>query len=383
MIVIGFMHYRKKPTNRAYAFAAVAKAEGAELLYFSPGAVDFENKKINGYIYQNGEWVNVISNFPDIICNVAGFSKDKQNAIVERLHEEIPFTSYSIGSKETVYRNIMKYKEFSHYLVPSEKVLSANHFFNLLDKHGEIVFKPSMGSQGKDVYYVSKEINTEINAENSFYKILNGIQKTIYDHSEISDFISNKIREEEYLIQPYINCRTKSGDSYDLRLHVQKNIKGDWVITKIYPRIAISGSILCNLSRGGYTIELTSFLKREFEDDFYNMQKYIEAFSLQLAAHMDKIQKDIYKEDLDELGIDIGIDKNQKICIYEVNWRPGAPPSLNIELNVVKNAVNYAMFLAGKSIADKLKLSGSNSNGSGRSSGRSSRDGSSSSKGVV
>ena len=43
MIKIGYLHYRKKPDKlkKAYAFAAVAKAEGAELIYFSPGAVDY------------------------------------------------------------------------------------------------------------------------------------------------------------------------------------------------------------------------------------------------------------------------------------------------------------------------------------------------------
>ena len=102
MVLIGFMHYRKKPTNKAYVYAAVAKAEGAELLYFSPGAVDFQKRKINGYIYTNGEWINITSDFPDVICNVIGFDKEKQKETINKLQEEIPFTSYSIGSKATI-----------------------------------------------------------------------------------------------------------------------------------------------------------------------------------------------------------------------------------------------------------------------------------------
>ena len=74
----------------------------------------------------------------------------------------------------------------------------------------------------------------------------------------------------------------------------------------------------------------------------------MESFSLQLAAHMDKIQKEIYNEELDELGIDIGIDKDNKIWVYEINWRPGHPPTMNLDLHVVKNSIQYAMFLAKK-----------------------------------
>jgi len=342
MILIGFMHYRKKPEglNKAYAFAAVAKAEGAELLFFSPGAVDFRNKKINGYIYKDGEWIKALSGFPDVICNVNVLPKEKQNETADKLSREIPFTSHSIGSKTTVYDNIIKYKEFANYLVPSEKVLSEKHFFGFMDKYGEIIFKPSEGHQGIDVYYISKE--------NGSFIIRLGSEKTNYDLSGLSDFISDKINKEDYIVQPYINCRTKAGNSYDFRLHVQKHKKGEWCVGKIYPRIAEPGSIICNICSGGCTGELNAFLKREFGDNHYNIKKYIEGFSLQLAAHMDKIQKELYKEELDELGIDIGLDANQKICIYEINWRPGYPPAMNADLNTVKNIIHYAMFLADK-----------------------------------
>jgi len=325
-MLIGFMHYRRKPTNKAYAFAAVAKLEGAELLFFSPGMVDLQNRKINGYIYDNGEWIKTASRFPDVICNVAALPGERQNQIAEKLYKEIPFTSYSIGDKATVYGSIMKYKEFANYLVPTETVSTVKHFRKLLDKYEEIVLKPSIGRQGIDVYYFKKNDVTQ----------------------EMLEFISDKISKEEYLVQPYINCRTKLGSPYDLRLHVQKGLSGEWAITKIYPRIAERGSIVCNLARGGHTIELTSFLKKEFGNNYLNIQKSIEIFSLQLAKHMDKIQNNLYKEELDELGIDIGLDANQKIWVYEINWRPGSPPSLNIELNVVKNAIQYALFLANK-----------------------------------
>jgi UDP-N-acetylmuramoyl-tripeptide--D-alanyl-D-alanine ligase len=161
-------------------------------------------------------------------------------------------------------------------------------------------------------------------------------------------FVAEKINQGDYLVQPYINCRTKSGNAYDFRLHVQKDVKGEWVIARIYPRIAKRGGIVCNISSGGGTADLAVFLKKEFKGAHFDIRKYIEEFSLQLAAHMDKIQKELYSETLDELGIDIGLDKNRKICIYEVNWRPGQPPAVNLDLSVVKNAVGYAMFLASK-----------------------------------
>jgi hypothetical protein len=77
-MLIGYMHYRKSPVglNRAYAFASVAKSEGAELLYFSPGSI--REGSINGYIYNNGEWRQTDSRYPDVVYNTTGFSHDSQ-----------------------------------------------------------------------------------------------------------------------------------------------------------------------------------------------------------------------------------------------------------------------------------------------------------------
>ena len=339
-MLIGYMHYRKSPVglNRAYAFAAAAQAEGAELLYFSPGAVDLDKCVINGYQYDGGRWDNVVSRYPDVIYNTNSFSRDKQLKAVEALYQEVPFTSHSIGSKVTVYRNLVNYNKYSSYLVPSEKVLSAEHFFAFLEKHKETVLKPSWGHQGMDVYYVKKE--------DADFRLLLGAEEERLGGEEMTEFIRSKLGKEEYLVQPYINCRTKAGVPYDLRLHVQKGREGEWVNPVIYPRISASGSIVCNLGQGGYTSELTGFLKREFGVRYYDIQKYIELFSLQFALHMDEIQKELYDEEIDELGIDIGLDENQRIFIYEVNWRPGHPPFTNINLSVVKNTLHYAMYLA-------------------------------------
>jgi len=339
-MLIGYMHYRKSPVglNRAYAFAAAAKAEGAELLYFSPGAV--EQNVINGYLYRDGRWENTVSRYPDVIYNTNAFSRDKQIEAVEILRKEIPFTSYSIGSKVTVYNNLMKYEKYSDYLVPSEKVSSAEHFFAFLHKYPETVFKPASGHKGVDVYYIRKEGDE--------FLILSGAQEARYDAEKTADFIQGKISSDEYIAQPYINCRTKDSVPYDLRLHVQKGYEGKWVSPIIYPRISSNDGIVCNIGQGGYTCELTGFLEREFGEQHYDMRKYIEMFSLQLAEHMDEIQQELYGEKLDELGIDIGLDKTQKIFIYEVNWRPGHPPFTNINLSVVQNSIRYAMYLAGR-----------------------------------
>jgi UDP-N-acetylmuramoyl-tripeptide--D-alanyl-D-alanine ligase len=323
-MLIGYMHYRKEPfaSNKAYAFAAVAKTEGAEILYFSPGAVDGD--VINGYTHSGGGWVRSASRLPDVIYNTAGFTRERQLEITEKLQSKIPFTSYSIGDKVTVYNNLMKFRKFADYLIPSCEAVSVNQLFSMLETYPEIILKPSWGRQGESVVYITKDTVTD----------------------DVIAGLSEKIEQETCILQPYINCRTKAGEPYDFRLHVQKGRRGEWLCSGLYPRISPDGSIVCNISRGGYTCGLAEFLKREFGTGWIDMQKTLEIFALQLASHLDEIQQSLYGEELDELGIDVGLDKNKKIHIYEVNWRPGHPPLFHIDLSIIRNTIHYAMFLA-------------------------------------
>lgn len=337
------IHHRKDPrkVTRAYAYAAVAKAEGAELIYFSPGSIDYDHSTIRGYVYESGEWKWVITPFPAVIYNAGSPEKMAESkAELARLSKEIPFTSFSIGNKMSVYKRLKRAGTFSKYLIPSESVFSCEDFLHYLDLYDRVIFKPVSGHKGQDVILVER------NGDN-FHLQIDG-EHYYYNYSDLHHFITRKTAEEKFMIQPYISCKTKTGCTYDFRLHVQKNGEGRWVITAIYPRIGAPGSIITNISKGGSSNNLVLFLKQEFGDEYYNMKQYLEQFSLHLAAHLDSIQQEYFAETLDELGIDVGLDESGKICIYEVNWRPGCPPLFDLELDIVRNSIRYAMHLAKK-----------------------------------
>ncbi len=341
MILIGLLHHRKSPykIRKAYAFAAVAKAEGTELLYFSPKNVNFETKKINGYIYKNGNWVQISSRFPDVIYNAGSPEVLKRSYnIIKRLKKEIPFTTHSIGNKLIVYNRLFKDGEFSKYLIPSQIMYFQRQIIYYLNLYRKVVIKPVNGHKGHGIIFIEKD------KEKYIVRILS--EKMTLSYNALLRFLKYNIKDEVCLIQKYIKCKTKSGNSYDFRLHTQKNEKGEWVITAIYPRIGPAGSIVSNISSGGSTIYIEPFLKQEFGENHFNIKSYLEHFSIQLAKKMDKIQLKNYNESIDELGIDVGLDESNKIWIYEINWRPGCPPAFYLELDVVKNMINYAVYLA-------------------------------------
>ncbi|GEN82695.1 hypothetical protein SLU01_10070 [Sporosarcina luteola] len=351
MTIIGMLHHRKDPETvmKAYAFAAVAAAEGAKFYYFSPGEVNLLNRTIRGQVYENGKWESKIMPFPNVIYNAGSPEKlAKSKEIIDKLRKEIPFTTYSIGNKWSVNRRLKEAKDFASYLIPTEAVKSADHFIKYISAFEKVVFKPIDGRKGKGIYFIVQE-------GDRFSVKGEGTHRN-YSASQLRGFIKKKLSNETFIVQPYIQSVTRSGQVFDFRLHVQKNGEGEWVITTIYPRVAPKGSIIANINSGGYTNYLDPFLEQEFKDEAFNIKKKLEYFSLSLAKHLDELQMEKYSEVIDEIGVDIGMDQDYKLWIYEVNWRPGCPPAFYLELDVVKNTINYAMYIAKNQRAIQVKI---------------------------
>ena len=95
------LHHRADPNNvkKAYAYAAVAKAEGVNFFYFTPGKVNIKQQKILGKAYENGQWIEKEFPFPDVIYNASYPVSDKAEQIFDYLFDRIPFTSHSIGEQ--------------------------------------------------------------------------------------------------------------------------------------------------------------------------------------------------------------------------------------------------------------------------------------------
>lgn len=330
------LHHRYDPAvvKKAYACAAVAKMEGVNFFYFSYQGVDFEKQTIEGWSYKNGDWKKQTFGFPNVIINISGPKTTSQKEIYRNLKKIIPFTSHSVGNKMRVYKKIRKAGEFAQYLIPTVSLKKTDRVYNFLNNHQKIVIKPFSGHHGENVLFVERL------AEDAF-KLIDGEKNEFINLEELGLLFEELKNEQKYLVQPFIECKTKAGLPYDFRMHVQKSGMDLWEITLIYPRISGSGKYISNVSGGGYRGELVPFLKTEFGDEFYNIKRLLEHFAITFTTHLETL----YKKNFDELGIDVGIDENRKLWVFEVNWRPG---SKHREFEVAKRLIKYAEFLANR-----------------------------------
>lgn len=341
MPTVGMLYYRKDPDKlfRTYAYAAAAKMEGVDFFYFTPGRVNLEKEEISGLFYENGEWIERIVPYPDIIYNAGAPQTERQEEIYDSLLEKVTHTSHPIGNKMAVAKRIQKGEEFAQYLIPTKELVDTNSVMEALQKYGKIILKPFAGHKGIGIVFLEKITKKQSKVTGSEFE-------DVLQEDKLTELLDEIINEgKKYMIQPFIECRTKAGLAYDFRLHVQKNGKGEWVLTTIYPRIAYNKErIVPNLYSGGYSADFEIFLKNEFGEEHYNVKRYLEQFALLFANHFDNL----YDEPLDELGIDVGLDENSRIWLFEVNWRPGTPALFHTEMDIAKYMMQYVKFLAEK-----------------------------------
>jgi hypothetical protein len=336
-MLIGMLHTRKDPNkvSRSYLYATVAKSEGAEFFYFTPKHVDFEKKIIYGKYFEDGMWKEKYFPVPNVIINANNPQTKKQDEIINKLKKISLFTSFPVGSKLEVYDKIVKAERFSQYVIPYNRLKKVDQIYEFIEKYEKIVIKPVRGHHGDDVMTIEKK--------NSDYILKKRNKRVNYTKQELDNYVNSLIESKKMLIQKYIKCRLKTKEPFDLRIHMQKDGNCEWSITLIFPRIGSIRRVATNLSQGATMMELDKFLINEYGEDKEKIRKILRDFAIDFTKHFETL----YPYGFDELGIDIGLDNDNKIWIYEVNYRPG---HVFIEVITARNAVKYAICLAKKSM---------------------------------
>src|SRR5690625_2157101 len=321
------------PEIHINALVEESKRQNTEIFFFSSEGVDLEEKQVKADIYIDGTWQEVIRPFPSVIHNIGASSRVQQSITERKLRREIPFTSFGIGNKLYLPKKMIQYRKFIDLFVPFKIVTSESVIYDFLTENEDAVIKPIMGRQGQNIYFVEKRGNR--------YHLLDHKKTQILNQDKFEEWINNTIlnKKSGYMIQRYINCRTKDNEPYDIRAHVQKDGKGKWQLTRIYPRIGHRDSILSNISRGGRTEDLETLFTEQFGKKGKQYVNDIQQLSMELTEHLDKI----HGFALDELGLDLAIDQDGRFWLHEVN---NGPQSTYHEAERAVNTIGYAKYIA-------------------------------------
>ena len=282
-MLIGMFHNRKDPNmvSRSYLYSAIAKLEGADLFYFTARCVNIEKKTILGKYFEDGGWKEKEFPYPDVVMNIVNAITENEKRVTKHLEKYVPFTSHPVGSKLHMYNLISQANTYKDIIIPYKKVRSSADVFEFLNKFNKVVVKPSLGHHGDRV------ISIEI--DNNTYIVKADGNLTSFNKNQLKEYI-DKLIPSNLVIQKYINSRTKSGEPFDFRIHMQKGITGNWLVSVIYPRIGRLNTVATNISKGARFANIDLFLMQEYGKEAFNVKRTLEYFALNFIKHFEYLR---------------------------------------------------------------------------------------------
>jgi len=315
-ILFGIMIHEIKDPVRFTPYLSVIKEEGFDdLLVFTPHDVHVQKRQINGFMYVDESWKQVMSPFPAICLDLGYYEEKKlfQRMKAVKYHSELPFVGYGLGNKWSIQQRLASSSELAPALPPTQLLQHMDTVWTMLQKHSSVMIKPLNGKGGKGIFRLSLGENAYMLEQDEH--ILHLTQQ------ELTHFLKERTKEQKYLIQKWIDIRDKQGSVYDIRALVQKNGEGKWQLSGLGVRRGPSRyKITSNLTNGGTAHPAFPFLKKQFgREKADSILHYMKKLSLYIPQYLEKATK----RRLVELGLDIAVDQDGRVWILEVNIKPG------------------------------------------------------------
>lgn len=213
-------------------------------------------------------------------------------------------------SKERVSLALMR-NGYGAYMIPTTPIACFEELRTAMQLWKCCVVKPANGRQGLGVSYLDKK------GDDIYY--LNTQGSGLLTEESWNKLCARFPEFTKYLLQPRLNFHCADGHALDFRLLVSKGGSGDWETVAIYARIG-AGSIVSNVSRGGYIGDAYDVLQGEFPQAADTLMDSLNM----LANKVPRIISSYCKEPVSCYGIDVGIDRDSlSPYVIEDNTFPG------------------------------------------------------------
>lgn len=322
---------------------------GIRVFVFSPRSIDFENREVVGFEFDQNRWIKKNFPLPQFVydrCFMGNAYRTRYKPFIVKLQEDpkVTFLGHGLSGKWQVYQTLRQDEQLSRWL-PETHLYSLQKVHSLLSSGQDVIVKPASGTHGLSVIRITKHTDHsyEVLGRNHTNQI---IHKRLNSRANFQRFLTSFTANRSYIVQPYLTLHTPNGIPYDIRVLVQKNGYGEWETTGKAVRLGEKNGITSNLHGGGRAVSLSTFLSEHFGS---KSQKLIEQEIDTVINLLPPFLESSHGR-LVELGIDIGIDLSGNIWIIEVNSRPGRTVFRQIDdrtarIRSLTQPVKYAEYL--------------------------------------
>jgi len=199
--------------------------------------------------------------------------------------------------------------------VPDTRRLSSEDLLEMLKRYNMVYVKPDTGRYGQGVMKIEM-LSTD---QDACFRLYLGCESRGYtSHQGLFAAVDRLTESEAYIVQQGINVLTHQDRPFDIRVMVQLSPARQWETTGYLARVAAPQRVVTNFHSGGTARELkpilTEYMARvEATHYISRLSRLGENVALHCHRSFPYLQ---------DIGLDIAIDKVMKPWILEVNTRP-------------------------------------------------------------
>lgn len=331
--LIGLLLHRR---NRSFTTEGLKKLPGyaenysevrGALVAFALDRADLAADTVEGFCYnpETKTFDKGIFPFPTAIYRTVGLSNRWKNRIAGLIGDGMfncpYFTKKDMAAWLAENPVVAPHLPETRAYEGIDQVLMAAH------RHGAVFLKPSRGLGGHGIIRIAaqKDGGWEFRFhENSSARVLHCV-----DDSEAIAFLKTRGLGASTLVQQAVALPEHEGRVYDFRCFMQKDAAAQWHPVAVIGRRSAKGSVVSNISSGGRAFRPENMPETEISPpgfDAHALQAKIEAFALEVCAALDACGLNC-----GTLGVDIGVDQEGRLWLFEANNRD-PDPTLALDL---------------------------------------------------
>lgn len=333
---------------------------GGLIIAFSLEGINKDSNTIKGYLYNPSSktWEAGFYPFPQAIFNRIIIPRNWRAYFRSVIGNNL-FNSFYLN-KWKMFELLSQSQEIKKHLPDTILYRSPSDAYHLLALHSKIYIKPIRGSLGDGIYMLLK---TNEGYSIRYRKNMINQEENFQSWNLVKKFLLKKIPKKKYIIQQGLELNLNGDYITDFRMVVVKDQNGIWQDMGFLGRNGPKNGIVSNRSNGGSMEVGEETLKHVFnmtDEEATEFRKEIAKVAVLGAKELDS------KHHYGNFGVDIGIDKDRKIWLFEYNnrdphhYNAGYAGRLDIVYNSCLSNLLYAKYLAGynKKVDKKVKTVG-------------------------
>ncbi|MGG0772742.1 YheC/YheD family protein [Priestia megaterium] len=342
---IGICVSKVKPLFEKLAKERLENYSGdAILITFHIEDLNLSKRNVKGVCWEKlGESINRkegLYPLPDVIylqCYV------EHNVIkqIERVIGRTVFNSF-IFDKWECWSLLVRDNELRNHLPNTKKLVNKTNIYPFLYQYKDIFLKPidvSHAHNSRGIFRVKLHHRGNIEV---FYREKNKMkEKRFKSYQKFQDWILPKLSPGGYILQQSIETVKSSRNATDIRINMNKNGTGQWEVSMTLVRVASNIShVIPKFITAAYSI--SNFIRTITVDEEKReaMESSVVNVGLKVCRALDK-----YGYHMADLGIDLGMDENGHVWIFEINPLP-FPFRGSISDYSLTRPIEYASYLA-------------------------------------